>query len=93
MLLKEIEAARILVGRESVNILNGVVGTKRVRVGRRKYKDVSITGIVGREMALAIMDRGGSITVARGIKRDKGLEVLTPGVDLFVRRDNGINSD
>jgi hypothetical protein len=92
-LLKEIEAARILVGRESVNILNGVLGTKRVRVGRRKYRDVPITGIVGREMAMAILDRDGSITVARGIKRDKGLEVLTPGVDLFVRRDNGINSD
>jgi hypothetical protein len=92
-LLEKIEVARGLVGRESVQMIKGVVGTRKVRVGRRKYREVEVTGIVGREMAIAIMDGNGSITVARGIKRDKGLEVLTEGVILHVRRDNGINSD
>jgi hypothetical protein len=92
-LLERIEAARGLVGRESVQIIRGVVGTRKVRVGRRKYREVPITGIVGREMAIAIMKGDGSLSVARGIKRDKGLEVLTGGVALHVRRDNGINSD
>lgn len=92
-LLKSIEQARKILEPETVQLLKGTVGTKRVRVGRRSYQDVPVTGIVGREMALAIMDSEGDIRIARGIKRDKGLEVLTPGFALNVRRDNGINSD
>ena len=92
-LLVKIEQARKMLEPETVQLLKGTVGTKRVRVGRRSYQDVPITGIVGREMALAVMDSGGEIRVARGIKRDKGLDVLTAGFLLNVRRDNGINSD
>ena len=92
-LLKSIEKARKTLEPESVQLLKGTVGTRRVRVGRRRYQDVPITGIVGREMALAIMDSEGEIRVARAIKRDEALEVLTPGFILSVRRDNGVNSD
>ncbi|HJQ69339.1 MAG TPA: transglycosylase SLT domain-containing protein [Blastocatellia bacterium] len=92
-LLAKIERARKLLEPEGVDLLKGTVGTKRVRVGRRKYQEVPVTGIVGREMALAIMDSAGDIRIARGIKRDKGLDVLTSGFLLNVRRDNGINSD
>lgn len=92
-LLVKIDEARQMVAGESVQILRGTVGTRRVKVGRRSYKDIPITGITGREMALAIMDSQGKISIARAIKRDKGLEVLTPGFIFSVRRDNGINSD
>lgn len=92
-LLAKIEQARKMLEPETVQLLKGTVGTRRVRVGRRSYQDVPVTGIVGREMALAVMDSGGEIRIARGIKRDKGLDVLTPGFMLNVRRDNGINSD
>jgi hypothetical protein len=44
-------------------------------------------------MAIAIVDRNEKVHVIRGIKRDRGLEVLTPGYLLAVRRDNGFNSD
>lgn len=92
-LLKSIERARKILEPESVQLLKGTVGTKRVRVGRRRYQEIPVIGITGREMALAIMDSEGEIRIARAIKRDEAMEVLTPGFILSVRRDNGINSD
>jgi hypothetical protein len=92
-LLSSIEEARALLGSERVQVLKGTVGTRRVKVGWRKYEDVPVIGVLGREMAIAILDTDGGIRIARGIKRDKGLDVLTPGFVLSVRRDNGINSD
>lgn len=92
-LLEKIRQARALVSGESVRVVEGVVGTRKVKVGRGQYEEVPVTGVTGREMALAIMDGAGDISVARGVKLDKGIQVLTPGVILNVRRDNGINSD
>ena len=92
-LLKKIEEGREKLEKESVQMIMGTVGTRRVRVGRRKYMEVPVTGIVGREMALAILDAEGKIRVARAIKREPGFEVLTPGFILSMRRENGINSD
>jgi hypothetical protein len=92
-LLKQIEEGREYLKKESVQMIMGTVGTRRVRISRRKFKDVPVTGIVGREMALAILDADGAIRIARAIKRDPGFEVLTPGFILSMRRENGINSD
>jgi len=92
-LLKQIDEGREVLKRESVQMIMGTVGTRRVRIGRRRFKDVPVTGIVGREMALAILDADGAIRIARAIKRDPGFEVLTPGFILSMRRENGINSD
>ncbi len=92
-LLEHIGEARKRLESEQVEILSDVVGSRRVRIGRRKYRTEPVIGVVGREMALAILDVDGNIQIARGIKRDKGLDVLTPGFILSVRRDNGINSD
>jgi hypothetical protein len=92
-LLGRIEEAREMLKDHSVQILKGVVGTKRVRVGRRSYKEVEVTGILGREMAIAVLDSKGEIQIARAIKRDRGLEVLSTGFTFSVRRDNGVNSD
>ncbi|HMG33849.1 MAG TPA: hypothetical protein VKM94_07925 [Blastocatellia bacterium] len=92
-LLAMIERGRERVKKEHVEMLYGVVGTRRVKVGRRSYKEVPITGIVGREMALAVLEPDGRISVARAIKRDNSFEVLTPGFTLSMRRENGINSD
>jgi len=86
-----VEGRQRLTG-ESVKLLKGVVGTRRVRVGRRRFVDVPVIGIVGREMALAIGD-GQQIRIARAIKRDSGLEVTTPGFSVSMRRENGINSN
>lgn len=91
--LSQIEAARKEVGKERVNIVYGVVGSRRVRVGRRSYKRVPVTGIVGREMALALGVEGSEISIVRAIKRNGELEILTPGFTISVRRFNGINSD
>jgi hypothetical protein len=92
-LLSKIELAREQVRGERVQILKGTTGTRRVRVGRRRYEDVPITGIVGREMALAVMNSEGEIQTVRAIKRDSGFEVLTPGFIISMRRENGINTD
>ena len=92
-LLSKIEEGREHLKNESVQLIMGTVGTRRVRIGRRQFKDVPITGIVGREMALAILDADGKISIARAIKRDPGFELLTPGFILSMRRENGINSD
>ena len=92
-LLPKIKEAQKRLRAESVEILKDTVGTRRVRVGRRKYKTVPVIGIVGREMALAVLDSEGKIRIARGIKRDRGFEVQTPGFLFSVRRDNGINSN
>ncbi|HYV03135.1 MAG TPA: hypothetical protein VFB82_01030, partial [Blastocatellia bacterium] len=92
-LLKKIEEGRDQLKDESVKVLMGTVGTRRVRVGRRKFEDVPITGIVGREMAIAVMEPGGKIRIARAIKRDPGFELLTEGLTLAMRRENGFNSD
>ncbi|MFP5263189.1 MAG: hypothetical protein ACLGJB_14910 [Blastocatellia bacterium] len=92
-LLSKIELARQQVQEEHVEILRGTVGTRRVRVGRRGYEDVPVTGIVGREMALAVMNSDGDIQTVRAIKRDSAFEVLTPGFVISVRRENGINTD
>ncbi|HUK90213.1 MAG TPA: hypothetical protein VLZ81_07420 [Blastocatellia bacterium] len=92
-LLKKIEEARQLVKAESVHLVYGVVGTRRVRVGRHRYKDVPITGITGREMAIAVADDAGAISIVRATKNDSGLHVTTPGFILYFRRENGVNSD
>lgn len=92
-LLKKIEEGREELRKESVQLIMGTVGTRRVRISRRKYLEVPVTGIVAREMAIAILDANGKIRVARAIKRDPGFEVLTPGFILSMRRENGINSD
>lgn len=92
-LFSKIDDAQKALAGESVKLIKDVVGTRRVKIGRRRYQDVPIVGIVGREMALAVLQPDGEIKVVRAIKRDKGLEVLTPGFSLFARRDNGINSD
>ncbi len=92
-LLKQIEEGREHLKKESVQLIMGTVGTRRIRISRRRFQDVPVTGIVGREMALAILDADGVIRIARAIKRDPGFEVLTPGFILSMRRENGINSD
>ena len=89
-LLGKIEEGREKLKNESVQLVMGTVGTRRVRIGRRKYKDIPITGIVAREMAIAVLDGDGKIRIARAIKRDPGFEVLTPGFVLSMRRENGI---
>lgn len=92
-LLAQIEKGRELLKPESVRLLKGTVGYRRVRISRRRFEDVPVTGIVGREMAIAILDSTGNISIARAIKRDPGFEVLSPGFILSMRRENGINSD
>ncbi len=92
-LLKKIEEGREHLKKESVQMIMGTVGTRRIRISRRKYQEVPVTGIIGREMAIAILDADGEIRIARAIKRDPGFEVLTPGFILSMRRENGINSD
>jgi hypothetical protein len=92
-LLKKIEEGRELLKGESVKLQMGITGTRRVRLSRRRYKEVPVTGIVGREMALAILEPSGKIRIARAVKRDGEFEVLTPGFILSMRRENGINSD
>lgn len=92
-LLAQIERGRELLKPESVQLLKGTVGYRRVRISRRRFEDVPVTGIVAREMAIAILDSNGTIKIARAIKRDPGFEVLTPGFILSMRRENGINSD
>lgn len=92
-LLSKIELARQQVQEEHVEILKGTVGTRRVRVDRHGYEDVPLTGIVGREMALAVMNAEGDIQTVRAIKRESALEVLTQGFVISVRRENGINTD
>jgi hypothetical protein len=92
-LLSKIEEAREKVKGESVRMIYGVVGTRKVRIGRRRYAFIPINGVVGRQMAIAVLDGEGAIHVVRAVKRDSGLEVLTPGYMLSLRRENGINSD
>ena len=92
-LLEKIEKARAALGAEHVEISKGVVGTRRVRVGRRKFKTVPIIGIISREMAIAVLDGRGNISIARAVKYNDRFDVQTPGITLSVRRENGINSD
>jgi len=92
-LLDQIKDARKALSDEMVDVVRAQVGTRRVKVGRRKYTQVPVIGVVGREMAISVVDQAGKIHIVRVIKRDKGLDVLTPGYTLSVRRDNGFNSD
>jgi hypothetical protein len=92
-LLARIERGRDKLKDERVQMVTGVVGTRRVRVGRRSYREVPVTGIVAREMAIAILEPDGKIKIARALKRENALEVISPDVVLSLRRSNGINSD
>jgi len=92
-LIARIEQGRDKLKDEHVQLILGVVGTRRVRIGRGRYREEQITGIVGREMSIAVLEPAGKIKLVRAIKRDNSLEVLTPAVTLSLRRDNGINSD
>jgi hypothetical protein len=93
-ILPRLSEARLLLEKESVALQKGVVATRHVRVSRRRFKDVAVIGITGREIALAVLDAEGKFHVVRGLKRDnKGFETLTPGYALFLRRENGINSE
>jgi hypothetical protein len=93
-LIAKIEEARVRLGSEKVDLVHEVVGTRRIRISRREYREEPISKLVGREMAIAILTADGEIRIARGIKRDnKGLDEVTQGFKLFVRKDNGINSD
>lgn len=92
--MSKLSEARLLLQKESVALQKGVVAIRRVRVSRRRYRDVAVMGITGREMALAVLDTEGKFHVVRGLKRDnKGFETLTPGYVLFLRKENGINSE
>ena len=93
VLLDKIKQARHELRDEKVQLMKGVVGTRQVRVSRRRYATIPVIGIVAREMAIAVMDTQGSITVARAVKRTEGFQVQTPGLTLSMRRENGINSD
>jgi len=92
-LLDKIEQAQKLVKKETVQMVYGVVGTQRVKVGRHKYTFVPVKGIVGREMAIAVIDARGALHVVRAVKNDQGLQVETTGFVLAMRKENGINSD
>src|SRR5215467_15101391 len=92
-LLDKIEQAQKLVKKETVQMVYGVVGTQRVKVGRHKYTFVPVKGIVGREMAIAVIDARGALHVVRAVKNDQGLQVQTAGFVLAMRKENGINSD
>lgn len=92
--MSRLSEARLLLQRESVALQKGVVATHRVRVSRRRYREIAVMGITGREIALAVLDAEGRFHVVRGLKRDnKGFETLTQGYVLFLRRENGINSE
>src|SRR2546423_15600554 len=88
-LLSRIKKAREVVKDERAQLLKGIVGTRRVRVGRHKFQDVPIEGIVGREMALVVMDSEGEVKIERAIKRVNGLEVLTTGFLILMSGENG----
>ena len=93
-ILSKLSEARALLAGERVALQKGVVGTRRVKVSRRRYQDISVIGITGREVALALLDVEGRFHIVRGLKRDnKGFETLTPGYALTLRRENGINSE
>jgi hypothetical protein len=92
-LLEKIEQAQKLVKKETVQMIYGVVGTQKIKVGRHRYAYVEVKGIVGREIAIAVMDGKGTIHVARAVKNDQGLQVQTNGFVLAMRRENGVNSD
>src|SRR5204863_7714004 len=74
-LLSKIDEGRDHLKNESVKLITGQIGTRRVRIGRRRYLEVPITGILAREMAVAILDGEGKIRIVRAIKRDPGFEV------------------
>jgi hypothetical protein len=92
-LLEKIDHAQKLVNKETVQMVYGVVGTQKIRVGRHRYAYVPVKGIVGREMAIAVLDGRGALHVIRAIKNDQGLQVQTAGFVLEMRKENGINSD
>ena len=92
-LLSRIDDARLKLKDETVKMVEGIVGTRKVRVSRRRYQEIPVMGIVGREMALAVMDMEGKIHLIRAIKRDNGFEVITQGFVIYARQNNGINTD
>ena len=92
-IFKLIDEARKNLKDEKVDVMRAQVGVRKVKVGKRKYKTVPIIGVVGREMSVAIADAEDKIHIVRCIKRDRGLETVTPGYTLNLRRDNGFNSD
>ena len=92
-LLEKIEQAQKLVKKETVQMVYGVVGTQKIRLSRHRYAYVPVKGIVGREMAIAVIDSKGAIHVVRAVKNDQGLQVQTAGFVLAMRKENGINSD
>src|SRR6266542_3695960 len=94
MIFSRLSEARSLLADERVALLEGIVGVRRVRVSRRRFKEIAVTGVTGREMALAVLDTEGRFHRVRGIKHDKrGFETLTPGYRLSLRKENGINSE
>jgi hypothetical protein len=94
-LMDKIQEARSKLQAEQVDLVKDVIAVRRVKIGRRKYREVPVIGVVARQMAIAVMDMNGELSIVRAIKKEnqKGLEVLTPGVILSLRRENGINSD
>src|SRR5215467_1201416 len=85
-LLEKIEQAQKLVKKETVQMVYGVVGTQKIRLSRHRYAYVPVKGIVGREMAIAVIDSKGAIHVVRAVKNDQGLQVQTAGFVLAMRR-------
>src|SRR4051812_18740495 len=68
--LSRLSEARSLLQKENVALQKGVVAVRHVRVSRRRFKDVAVIGITGREIALAILDGEGKFHIVRGLKRD-----------------------
>src|SRR5581483_11240663 len=93
-LLSRLSEARSLLSNEKVTLMKGVVGVRRAKVSRRRYQDVPVMGITGREVALAVLDEKGKFHIVRGVKRDnQGFETVSQGYLLTLRRENGINSE
>src|SRR5437868_4216614 len=66
--LSKLPEARSLLEKEKVALQKGIVAVRHVKVSRRRYKDVSVIGITGREIALAVLDGAGRFHVVRGLK-------------------------
>ena len=74
--LARLSEARSLLANERVGMQKGIVGTRRVKVSRRRYQEVPVIGITGREIALAVLDSQGNFHVVRGLKRQACLNIV-----------------
>jgi|GEM_PF-1593828 len=93
-LLEKVKLGREMLQAIPLNYVRGVTGYRRVKVRRRTYRQAPIYGVVSQEIAMVVLrDDTGELEIVRGLKTGDSFAVTTPGYQVTMNEENGVNTE